>query len=136
MLKKLPPKRRGRRTRRRSNLDPESADRAGGPRDGRCLRDVGRQSILNARSASKQKKRRSKEERLDVPQQPQEPLNRFEETTKALRALKAEFDAAHAEGMRALKKRDLDGFARAIKLERNIVKRQQDRLAAQRKKTT
>ena len=40
------------------------------------------------------------------------------------RALKAEFDAAHADGMRALKKRDLEGLERAIARERDIIKRQ------------
>lgn len=86
--------------------------------------------------ASHQKKGRSKEEKRDISNEPQEPLKPFLKAANALSALKAEFDAAHAEGMRALKDRDLDGLSRAIERERNIIKWQQDRIAAQRKKTT
>ena len=58
-----------------------------------------------------------------------------QEARKRLLELKAEFDAAHADGMHALKKRDFEGLSRAIERERDIIKRQEDRIATRRKKT-
>ena len=78
---------------------------------------------------SKPKKRGPKEERF-VREDPQD--GRLEATM----ALKAEFDATHADGMRALKQRDFDALARVVERERDIIKRQKDRIARQRKKTT
>ena len=44
--------------------------------------------------------------------------------TRGLKALKAKFDRAHADGMRAIADRDYDGFADAIRRENEVLQRQ------------
>ena len=48
------------------------------------------------------------------------------------KALKADFDATHAEGMRALDERDFEGVSRAIDRERRLIGQQKKRIATQR----
>lgn len=44
--------------------------------------------------------------------------------TRGLKALKAKFDRAHADGMRAIADRDYEGFADAIRRENEVLQRQ------------
>ena len=44
------------------------------------------------------------------------------------RALKADFDAAHEAGKRALKDRDFEGVAQAVERERQVIEQQRARL--------
>jgi len=48
------------------------------------------------------------------------------------KALKADFDATHAEGMRALHERDFESVSRAIERERSLIGQQENRIATQR----
>jgi hypothetical protein len=78
------------------------------------------------------KRRTAKPKKRD----PKEDPPAYERLLKLTQALKAQFDAAHADGMRALKRRDFEGLSRVIERERHIIQRQRDRLATQRKKAT
>ena len=48
------------------------------------------------------------------------------------RALKADFEATHAKGMRALKEHDFESVSRAIDRERRLIGQQEKRIATQR----
>jgi len=47
-------------------------------------------------------------------------------------ALKADFDAAHEAGKRALKERDFEGVAKAVERERKVIEQQRARLTKHR----
>ena len=47
-------------------------------------------------------------------------------------ALKADFDAAHEAGKRALKERDFESVAKAVERERKLIEQQRARLAKHR----
>jgi hypothetical protein len=48
------------------------------------------------------------------------------------KALKADFDAAHEAGKRALKERDFESVAKAVERERKLIEQQRARLDKQR----
>jgi hypothetical protein len=47
------------------------------------------------------------------------------------KALKADFDAAHEAGKRALKERDFEGVAKVVERERKLIQQQRARLDTQ-----
>jgi hypothetical protein len=63
--------------------------------------------------------------RTRQPRKPKDPVTR---------ALKADFDATHAEGMRALHEHDFERVSKAIDRERKLIGEQKKRIATQRAK--
>ena len=74
------------------------------------------------RAAGKPKKPGPKKERLVIREDPETAVVRILKPTQT-KALKAEFDAVHEEGMNALKRGNYDEFGTAIKREGKIVQR-------------
>jgi hypothetical protein len=66
-----------------------------------------------------------------APLRARQPTNLKDPVT---RALKADFDAAHTEGMRAINEHDFERVSKAIDRERKLIDEQKKRIAAQRAK--